>query len=397
MNGNRTTQVHTVGATSTTDTYCYDAGDRLTSTTAASGQITYDAHGNVTKLGGVTFTYDSLDRHVATTLADGTGITLERDVDGTILSRTVTGAHPEKVKYSGGVVEFYLNGTNQVTGTTQSLPGGVNLTTTGQNTSTSFTSLLGNACITDTGSTVTRTRFDPFGTPLTPLPDTLPGSAEPGFGAVADKLTDTLTPFGLIDMGSRIYSTLLGRFLQVDPVPGGGVNAYAYPPDPINTNDYSGNMSEGDWWVVADVATIALCFLPGGVLLKAAYTAVRVTTTVAKVVRATRAAAYLDRAATTIQAEGELATLRMARSKFWGVDSKLFGNSSYGTRYAPTAHGGLVNNKANSYLRLGWRYEPPKVSGIPGGRIYYGVSLPRATTPRLQHLALTFRIPKVWL
>jgi hypothetical protein len=47
-------------------------------------------------------------------------------------------------------------------------------------------------------------------------------------------------------MGSRLYSSVLGRFLQVDPVPGGGVNAYAYPPDPINANDYSGAVFTSD-------------------------------------------------------------------------------------------------------------------------------------------------------
>jgi RHS repeat-associated protein len=119
---------------------------------------------------------------------------------------------------------------------------------------------------------VTRTRFDPFGTPLTALPDVLPGTAEPGFGTEAGKLTDTLTPYGLIEMGSRLYSSVLGRFLQVDPVPGGGVNAYAYPPDPINANDYSGNTvailggpffaelgaGVGAIAVAADVAVVAL-------------------------------------------------------------------------------------------------------------------------------------------
>jgi hypothetical protein len=41
-------------------------------------------------------------------------------------------------------------------------------------------------------------------------------------------------------MGARQYFSLLGRFLEVDPVPGGVVNDYIYPPDPVNSNDLDG-------------------------------------------------------------------------------------------------------------------------------------------------------------
>ncbi|SDF98240.1 RHS repeat-associated core domain-containing protein [Sinosporangium album] len=46
---------------------------------------------------------------------------------------------------------------------------------------------------------------------------------------------------GLIQMGVRLYNPATGRFLQVDPVPGGSANAYDYAAgDPVNKFDLNG-------------------------------------------------------------------------------------------------------------------------------------------------------------
>jgi hypothetical protein len=45
-------------------------------------------------------------------------------------------------------------------------------------------------------------------------------------------------------MGVRLYAPQLGRFLQTDPVPGGGANTYSYPTDPVNSFDIDGKQ----WW-----------------------------------------------------------------------------------------------------------------------------------------------------
>jgi RHS repeat-associated protein len=53
---------------------------------------------------------------------------------------------------------------------------------------------------------------------------------------------DTLA--GIVLMGARLYSPVLGRFLQVDPVPGGSANAYDYcSADPISCVDLAGTCS----------------------------------------------------------------------------------------------------------------------------------------------------------
>ncbi|MGW2965060.1 DNRLRE domain-containing protein [Streptomyces sp. NPDC001220] len=55
---------------------------------------------------------------------------------------------------------------------------------------------------------------------------------------VQQRSGDTLS--GLTLIGARVYDSTTGRFLQLDPVVGGGANAYGYPPDPITMYDLDG-------------------------------------------------------------------------------------------------------------------------------------------------------------
>ena len=67
-------------------------------------------------------------------------------------------------------------------------------------------------------------------------------------------------------MGSRVYAPGIGRFLSVDPTPGGNANIYDYcTADPVNCTDLTGNWP--DWGavlnVVAVVAEVVATGVPG--------------------------------------------------------------------------------------------------------------------------------------
>ncbi|MEW1723208.1 DNRLRE domain-containing protein [Streptomyces sp. NPDC093109] len=65
-----------------------------------------------------------------------------------------------------------------------------------------------------------------------------------GWLGAKQRATETLT--GLSLMGVRLYSPAIGRFLSVDPVYGGNLNAYEYAhADPLNRFDLDGKKS---WW-----------------------------------------------------------------------------------------------------------------------------------------------------
>ncbi len=80
--------------------------------------------------------------------------------------------------------------------------------------------------------------------------------------------TDTDGANTVVLMGARLYNPMTGRFLQVDPLPGGSANAYDYvSQDPINESDVSGCGScrtitlhyswKVYWWFTAATASFS--------------------------------------------------------------------------------------------------------------------------------------------
>jgi RHS repeat-associated protein len=73
---------------------------------------------------------------------------------------------------------------------------------------------------------------------------------------------DTNVLGGLVLMGARLYAPATGRFLSIDPTPGGNDNRYTYPSDPINKLDLDGN---AEWWRTALAVGITVAAIAGAI------------------------------------------------------------------------------------------------------------------------------------
>jgi RHS repeat-associated protein len=101
--------------------------------------------------------------------------------------------------------------------------------------------------------------YDPFGGPL----DTQPtNTTVHRFTGRWDKQYDTTT--SLVFMGARPYDPNTGRFLAVDPIPGGSLNNYDYAgQDPINGYDLDGTCWTGLCWASHAATAVGHAFASG--------------------------------------------------------------------------------------------------------------------------------------
>lgn len=270
LNTNRVKLIDETAAGTAETGYCYDAADRLLGTVGASAvtNVKYDSEGNTLEYttGGSTthLSWDGAGRSIGARSvgADPADVSYLRDATDRIVRRGASQGDQHSVLLygytaSGDTADLVLDGTKKLLSRSISLPGGVLLTIAGDVRTHDHPTVRGDLTLTTdaAGNQVgDLRRYTPFGEPVKAdgtvdtdnVPDNQPGQMDNGWLGQHQRPYEHAGALSLVQMGSRPYSPLLGRFLSVDPVDGGSANDYDYVNgDPINDTDLDGQWP--DW------------------------------------------------------------------------------------------------------------------------------------------------------
>jgi RHS repeat-associated protein len=236
-------------------TWTYDTADRITN----SG-YTYDSLGRTTTVpaadtespggGNLAATYDVND--LVRTLKQGTAnaATYNLDVDNDRIRSWSDASGITHINHYSGTSDspsWTDNGAQGPRRNIFGLSGFVGISSSASDISWQITDLRGNVVATvknsDLGISATTTA-DEFGVPT--------NSSQIGvnrYGWLGSQQRAADNPDGIVLMGVRLYNPATGRFLSVDPVPGGNANAYDYVTgNPVNSTDLDGRRSYRTWW-----------------------------------------------------------------------------------------------------------------------------------------------------
>ncbi|MGV4987911.1 DNRLRE domain-containing protein [Streptomyces sp. NRAIS4] len=235
------------GATSTTNNY--DSADRL-----VNAGIVYDAFGRTTtQASGATIAYytnDLVQQQTSGTSRQTWTLdaaqrlaawTTETNNAGTW---TQTGTKTNHYGNDGDSPDWIQEDTaGTITRNVQGSSGGLDATTNATgNTVLQLTDIHGDVTVQlplDTTKPVVASAYDEYGNLET-------GTTATRYGWLGAKQRSSETVTAATLMGVRLFDPTAGRFLQVDPVPGGSANAYDYVyADPINKFDLDGRCWSG--------------------------------------------------------------------------------------------------------------------------------------------------------
>jgi RHS repeat-associated protein len=256
LDSNRTLiQQYTTGCSgaSTSSTYSYNPAatpgvDELTSVNTTN--YAYTSDGQVSSQGTTHYAWDGLGRLKLATVGSNI-VTYTYDPTGGIQTRASSSPASTINYLLDDLIE--TNGSGTIATSYADGPAGNLASFNGPPTTSSTPTYLyydahGNlAAEANTSGTQTGNHtYDPFGAP-SPNDSPPANTTVHRFVGRWDKQYDTTT--GDILMGARPYDPTIGRFLSVDPVPGGSLNFYDYAgQDPVNGYDLDGNCNRHNRW-----------------------------------------------------------------------------------------------------------------------------------------------------